>query len=263
MRILAVVQGLWGQRFVDNIRSRGPHEWTIETYRPPARLPIILDDPEEFLPPTMPQVDLVLAFTESSSSAQLIPAIAKRSGARAVLCPIDNSAWMRTGLKNQLQRELEQMGVESAFPKTFCTLTEEAVGYRRAAQPYTSQLISEFARYFGRPKLNMTVNPETGIIERIEVVRGSPCGATHYMAARLEGTPAEDALPGAGLLSHQYPCLAAMDREMIDDRLEDTLMHLSGLLVNEEVEEKLRPYKKQPQYITPSQREETPGGGST
>ncbi len=253
MRILAVVQGKWGQRFVDNIRSRCPEDWTIETYRPPAMLPVILDYPEEFLPPTLPQVDMVLAFTESPMSAQLIPAIARLSGAMAVLCPIDNSAWMPEGLKNQLQRELEQMGVESAFPKTFCTLTEETAGYRRAAQPYTSRLISEFARYFGRPKLKLTVNPETGIIERIEVVRGSPCGATHYMASKLEGTSVEDAVPRAGLLSHQYPCLASMEREMIDDRLEDTLMHVSGFLMNEEMEEKLRPYKKRPQYFTPDE----------
>ena len=61
----------------------------------------------------------------------------------------------------------------------------------------------------------------------------------------------EDAIPKAGLVSHQYPCLASMDRESIDDRLVDTLMHVSGYVINEEMEEKLKPHRKQPQYFTP------------
>lgn len=254
MRILAIVQGHYGQRMVDNIRSRGPADWTIETFRPPAALPIIVDDPEEFLPASLPQVDLLLALIENPSTAQLLPSIARSSGAKAVLCPIDNSAWVPPGLKNQLQRELGDLGIESAFPKPFCTLTEETAGYRRAAEPYSSQTIAEFARHFGRPRLNLRVNTQTGTIEGVEVIRGAPCGSTHYMAERLEGTLVEDALPNAGLISHQYPCLASMDREQIDDRLVDTLMHVSGYVVNEEVEEQLRPYKKQPQYFAPGER---------
>ena len=257
MRILAVVQGHYGQRFVDNIHLRKPDGWTLETYQPPTLLPIMLDDPDEFLPATLPQVDLALTLVESPSTAQLIPGIAQRSGAKAVLCPIDNSAWVPTGLKNQLQRELEQIGVESAFPKPFCTLTEETAGYRRAAQPYASRTISEFARHFGKPKLDLRVDARMGIIDEVEVIRGAPCGATHYAAQRLGGTPVQDAVPKAGLVSHQYPCLASMEREPIDDRLVDTLMHISGYVVNEEMEEKLRSYAKQPGYFTPGGRVET------
>lgn len=259
MRILAIVQGNYGQRMVDNIRRRGPTDWTVEIYKPPRVLPIIVDDPEEFLPGTLPKADLVLALIENPGTAQLVPAIARRSQAKAVLCPIDNSAWVPTGLKNQLQRELAEMGVESAFPKPFCTLTEETVGYRRAAEPYISETISEFARHFGRPKVNLTVNTETGIIEKIEVVRGSTCGATWYAAEKLEGTAVEEAVPKAGLVSHQYPCLASMDREPIDDRLVDTLMHVSGYVLNEEMEEKLKPYRERPQYFTPDRRVEATG----
>ena len=251
MRILAVVQGNYGRRMVDNIRHRGPEHWTVETYRPPPMLPLILDEPEEVLPESLFQSDLVLALVENPGTAQLLPAIAMLSGARAVLCPIDNSAWVPTGLKNQIQNELEQMGIESVFPKPFCTLTEETAGYGRAAEPYTSQTVSEFARHFGRPKLSLSVDIRTGNIEKIDVIRGATCGATHYAAQRLEGTAVEDAVPKAGLMSHQYPCLASMDREPINDRLVDTLMHVSGYVVNEEVEDGLRPYKKSPQYLVP------------
>lgn len=260
MRILAVVQSNYGERIVENIRKRGPKDWTIETFQPSRMLPPIIDDPEEFLPETLPQADLVLAMVENPRAAQLIPAIARLSGAKAVIAPIDNSAWIPTGLKNQLQRELAEKGVTAVFPKTFCTLTEETAGYRRAAQSYQNKTISEFARHFGRPRLNLTVNPNTGIIEKMEVERGAPCGATHYAAERLAGTSVKEAVPRAGLVSHHYPCLASMEQEPIDDRLTDTLMHLSGYVINEEVEEKIKPYKKHPAYFTPGERLETPGG---
>ena len=92
----------------------------------------------------------------------------------------------------------------------------------------------------------------TGAPSVEDVVAARDSGATEYMAERLEGTSVEDAVPKAGLLSHQYPCLASMEREPIDDRLvDDTLMHVSGYVVNEEMAEKLAPYKEQPRYFTP------------
>jgi hypothetical protein len=263
MRLLAIVQGLYGQRIVDHIRKTGPQDWTISIVRAPKVLPVIVDEPDEVLPPDVAQADLLLALHEYAAAAQLIPAIAKRAGAKAVLCPIDNSAWTPAGLKNQLQRELQEAGVASVFPKTFCTLTEETAGYRGEAKPYSSALISEFAKHFGRPKLRIEVNAGTNVIEKINITRGAPCGSTHYMAEKLVGVSVEDAVPRAGLVSHQYPCLASMEKEYIDERLpRDTLMHVSGYLVNEEVEKEIRPFKKSPQYFTPGEKAEQIGRAS-
>ena len=75
MRILAVVQGHYGQRMVDNIQQRGPDHWELETFRPPPALPIIVDDPEDFLPPALPQAELALTLIENPTTAQLIPAM--------------------------------------------------------------------------------------------------------------------------------------------------------------------------------------------
>ncbi|MFC1999115.1 DUF166 family protein, partial [Chloroflexota bacterium] len=121
---MAVTQGVYGGRIVDNIKKRGPVDWEIEVYNPPRALPSIVDDPGEFLPEEMPQVDLVLLLSESSKAAQLIGGIASLAGAKAVIAPIDDSSWMPPGLAKQLQQELADMGVVSAFPKTFCTITE-------------------------------------------------------------------------------------------------------------------------------------------
>jgi hypothetical protein len=53
MRILAAVQGNWGKRKVENIRKNGPTTWSIEVFEPPLALPLIIDDPDEFLPKSL------------------------------------------------------------------------------------------------------------------------------------------------------------------------------------------------------------------
>ncbi len=132
MRILAVVQGNFGTRKVENIRSHGPSDWTVEVFTPPRALPQIIDEPEEFLPEELPRADLLLYLGESPGAAQLVPEMASLSGARAVIAPIDNSAWLPPGLANQLQRELDSMGIASVFPRPFCTLTPIAMAIAAA-----------------------------------------------------------------------------------------------------------------------------------
>ena len=239
MRILAVTQGVYGDRIVENIRKRGPADWEIEVYNPPRALPSIIDEPEEFLPQEMPQVDLVLLLNESSKVAQLIGGIAGLTGAKAVVAPIDDSSWMPPGLAKQLEQELAGMGVAGVFPKTFCTLTEEGCGYRGSYVTYDNETIAEFARHFGRPKLKMTTSADGKTVEKFEVIRGAPCGSTHHSAEQMTGHPAEEVRYRAGLISHHYPCLASMQQEALDDSLFDTLMHLSGYVMNDEVEKAL------------------------
>lgn len=251
MRILIVVQGPYGERILRNIRERAPAAWAIESIRIPMALPPMIDDPQEFLPAELPPADLLVFLSESAPAPQLIPDLVAMTGARGVIAPIDNSQWMPPGLKNQIQRELEAKGIPAVFPKTFCTLTETACGYRHAAESYRSNLIAEFARLFGRPKFRIIVNPETKLIESVEVLRGAPCGSSHHVARGLIGLPADEAVPKAGLIAHHYPCQASMQAEPIDKSLYDTLMHLSGYVVNEEVERQVKPFRTPPRYMTP------------
>lgn len=259
MRILALIQGAYGERKVKNLREHGPKEWTVEVLEVPKALPPIIDEPEEFLPPSLPQVDLLLALGESPGAAQLIPAAARLSGARAVLAPIDNRNWLPQGLKNQLEQELKDMGLGAVFPKPFCSLTENSSGYGRSAQPYEDEIIAAFARHFGKPELEITVDPETRKIKRVRVLRDSACGAARSVAKGLEGVSVEEAEFEAGMLHHHYPCLASMEREWIDDRLFDTLMHVSGYIIKEEVARQVKPFKKA-LYITPGERVEDKKG---
>jgi len=246
VRILALVQGQYGERIVENVGKRLPQEWGIEAVTVPGALPPIVDEPEEYLPSDLPQADLLLALTESSAAAQLIPAAVRLSAAKAAIAPIDNSAWLPLGLKNQLQRELAGIGVTAVFPKTFCTLTESTAGFRGSAEPYDDERIASFAKHFGKPKLKIKVDTQRGTIVEVVVERGAPCGSTHFAAQELVGMPLEESVPRAGLIVHHYPCLASMQQEQIDDRLVETLMHVSGYVMNEEVEREIGPFVKLP-----------------
>ena len=239
MRILVFIQGPGGERIFRNVKERNPAGWTVESIGLPAALPAIIDEPEEFISQDLPPADLIVFLSESPQAPQLIPDVVVATGAKAVIAPIDNSSFMPLGLKNQVQRRFAALGVAAAFPRTFCTLTESSYGYRRSVESYDSELIAAFARHFGRPKLKIRTDAETNKIETVEVERGAPCGSTHYTAAGLVGLSPDEAVPGAALICHYYPCHASMQQEQIDKDMFDTLMHLSGYLINEAVEEAL------------------------
>ncbi len=249
MRILATVQGNWGKRKEENIRSNGPADWSLEILEPTLALPLIVDDPDEFLPQSLPEVDLLLYLGESSGTAQLLPAIARKCRARSVIAPIDNSAWLPSGLAKQLKDELQSRDIACVFPRPFCTLTERSYNYRRSAEQYDDPLIAEFAGHFGMPQVMVSVNPDSKTIERVDVVRDAACGNTRYVARGLAGVAADDAEFQAGMLHHHYPCLAAMTVEQIDDRLQDTLMHVAGYIIRDNVAEQVKPFKEPAQYM--------------
>jgi len=242
MNILIITQGAYGLRIVENIRKHGPSYWKIESVSLPLNLPYIIDEPEDHLPPSLPQVDLIIFLSESQNAPQLIPDLVPLTGAKGVIVPIENSAWMSLGLKGQVREELERMGVGSVYPKNFCTLTDTTYGNGDRAESYECEVISQFAQHIGSPEFRIRVNPETNIIEDIEVLRCSPCGSTYHAVEKTIGKHVDEALPKAGLICMQFPCLASMTMEQIDKGLYNTLMHLSGQIFNERMLPHLEPY---------------------
>ena len=236
-RILALVHGEFGKRKVKHIRENGPSYWVVESIELPPDLPTLIDDPQEYLPDSVPHADLLLALQENANAAQLIVDYVMLSGAGALLAPIDNSEWLPEGQKNQIVRQLRSMGVGSAFPRPFCAFEE-------CGNPY----LDEFARHFGKPVFK--VKWERGNVTEVEVVRGSPCGCSVFVADKLKGVRVDESVEAAGLAHHHYPCLAAMARE---PDLDDTLMHKSGYMTKEAVDKEIEPYKrKHASYLDPS-----------
>jgi hypothetical protein len=242
MRILAIISGEYGQRHVDNMRARGPEEWEVEVWQTPAVLPLIVDYPEDYVPDSLPPADLVLAFGEHKGVAELIPEVAKVTGARAVIAGVDREEWLPRGLARQLRRWLEDMGVTSVTPKPLCSLTETHYNVRRHKIEYDDPLIAEFARHFGQPAFEIAVDPEERTITEVKVTRDAFCGCAYYVAKGLVGVGADEAEFEAGMLHHHYPCLAGMVK---DPDFNDTLMHVSGHILKEEVAEQVREYKEE------------------
>ena len=255
MRIMAVISGEYGRRHVDNIRRHGPATWQIEAWQAPAVLPPVIDYPEDYLPESLPPADLVLAFGEHRGVAELIPDVARMTGARAVIAPVDREEWLPRGLARQLRGWLADMGVACVTPKPLCSLTETHYNLRRHRVEYDNPLIAEFARSFGRPEFRITVDPSARTIAIAEVARDACCGCARHVALGLVGLSVDDAEQEAGLLHHHYPCLASMG---VDPDYNDTLMHVSGNILKEQVGEQIKPYKRVV-YIVPGTRSEDQG----
>ena len=98
----------------------------------------------------------------------------------------------------------------------------------------------------------MTVDPETRRISAAAVDRDAVCGCARFVAAGLVGLSADEAEEKAGLLHHHFPCLASMG---IDADYGDTLMHISGNVIRDNVGEQVKPYKRV-NYIKPQGRSE-------
>ncbi|MBN1640482.1 MAG: hypothetical protein JXA09_04535 [Anaerolineae bacterium] len=233
MRILAVISGAYGERHVENIRANGPATWAIETWQAPAVLPPIVDYPEDHLPALFDPADLILSFAEHRGVAELLPEIARMTGARAVIAPVDNEAWLPRGLARQLRGWLADAGVACVTPKPLCSLTESAyqVG-RRKEIAYDDPTIRAFAERFGRPRFRVAVDPGTRRIAEVEVLRDAVCGCARHVAQGLIGVSVDEAEIQAGLLHHHYPCQASMG---VDSDYGDTLMHISGHILRDEI----------------------------
>ena len=229
MRILIAIQGHYGQRIADNIRNCGPAGWKVHTFSFTQDLPAIIDDATEFLPKELPAADLLISLGEHPGVAQMIPDMAKKSGAKAVIAPADNRTWLPPGLAKQIKRKLESMGVDMVYPVPFCTLSEK---------DSQNSHILEFAKYFGRPELDIELDKDK--IKKVAVVRGAPCGCSPYVADGLVGIWERDAVEKAGLLHHQYPCLSTM---VMDQEFEDTLMHRAGLMTKLAAEKAIKSAK--------------------
>ncbi len=254
MRILAIITGQYGQRHVDNISQHGPDTWEIAVWQAPTTYPMVIDYPEDYLPETLPPADLILSFAEVKGVAELLPDVAAMIGAKAVLVAVDNEAWLPKGLARQLRGWLDKINVASAMPKPLCSLTETDYGVTLKQRiPYDSPQIAEFARLFGKPELNITVDPDTRRITAATVSRDAVCGCARAVAAQLVGLSADEVEEKAGLFHHHFPCLASMKKE--HDFNYDTLMHASGHLLQDNIAEQVKPFKRIT-YITPGKRHE-------
>ncbi len=214
MRLIVFTQGSYGERILENLRLRAPREWFIEESVIPGDLPVMIEEPQEIVEGLElgGKWDLVLFMGESPSAFTLLPSILDKLEAGAVIAPVDDYEWLPRGLERQIGAEIEEMGIEIVFPRTFCALAPVGVAQ-----------IDAFAELFGVPGL--VVEVVNGEVSCVDVLRGAPCGSTHYMAEKLPGTKIGDAKPRAGILVQIYPCLAS---RKVDRFFGDSPIHVAG-----------------------------------
>ena len=243
MKILAVISGEYGKRHVRNITDHGPQNWKISTWQTPPVFPPFIDDPEDLLPYQMAEADLILSFAEHKGAAELLPEIARKTKAEAVLVAVDDENWLPRGLDRQLKEWLDAIGVACVTPKPLCSLTESTYGVtRHETSSYDNSLIKEFASYFGQPELTLEIDPNSRLITKAEVLRDAVCGCARYVAEGLIGLSANEAEEKAGLLHHHYPCLASMQK--LPHFNHDTLMHVSGQVLKNNIGAQVKPFKE-------------------
>ncbi len=225
MRLIVFTQGAYGERILENLRRRAPQDWVIEDSVIPGDLPAMIEEPEGIVEGMGlgGSWDLVRCMGESPSAFTLLPSILEKLKVGAVIAPVDDYDWLPLGLERQIGGEIEEMGVDIVFPRTFCTLT-----------PVGVPSIDVFAELFGAPGLKVEVID--GKVSGVDVLRGAPCGSTQYRAEKLPGTKIGDAKPRAGTLVQIYPCLAS---RRVDRFFGDAPIHVAGKIAEKALEKAL------------------------
>jgi len=230
LRLFVLFHEHYGQRILENVRRFAPETWTVEAWRAPSALPWAEDVPLRFLPLHLPSADLLLSLGESPSVVQFLPTVVERTGARAVIAPVDNAAWLPDGMIRQLTVQLKELGVTAAFPKPFCSLNESSYNMHGREVAFEDPWIAEFATYFGQPTFQ--IECEDGRITQVKVKRDAPCGCARAVASQLIGVDSCDAVAQAGTFHDFYPCLATMSA---DPALGESLVEASCGLMREAV----------------------------
>ena len=237
MRIGILYAGPFGEQMINHISLAGfgeqvvaVHELTPEKIPGGARPEEVWENPDEFMPADLPEAgcDLLLVLGVQGALGVLVPGIARRWGARAVIFAIDDRG-MAPEARRSIVEELREDGIHVEFPEPFCILSESR-----------NELVREFAGRFGRPEMRATVDPATRRISRMSVVRDTPCGTASSAAARLEGLPCDpDRILRRCYEEHhnegaEHCCLAEMDplhplMQEAGDLLKDAVFSACGI----------------------------------
>jgi len=192
----------------------------------PGDLPVLIEDPAAYLPSPdeLPKLDVLLIVGIHPDLLASVPFIVKGK-ASAVIVPLESKDWCPPGLRRQVAERLAELGIESAFPKPFCSLT-----------PLGLKVIDEFIAHYrvGRPIVEAVV--KEGIVKEARVIRSAPCGATWYITRQILNKHVDEVEEAVARAHHSYPCTGSM---AVDPEVGDTILHKGGYLAREAVKDAL------------------------
>jgi len=199
----------------------------------PSELPTFLDKPEEYLPKNVPKVDLCIASGLHKDLLLELPQHIQKAEIKGLIVPIEDFTEVPSGLRKQMEEICQELGLEYAFPKPFCSLepVEE--------KPIISRFVTELN--VGRPSLEISTvkRGKLEVIDSVIVRRSAPCGSTWYVARKLIGVETERGIlyDAVAKAHHSYPCTATMS---VDPEVKEPILHIGGYIIREEVEKALR-----------------------
>jgi hypothetical protein len=212
--------------YVRNIRA------AIELPKP-SDLPSFIDNPSEYMPKKIPRADLCIATGLHEDLLLELPLQIKAFGIKGLIVPVEDFTEVPSGLRKQVAEKCGDLGLESAFPKPFCSLEPSE------SRPSISRLVTELN--VGRPLLRISTQRRGrySVIDSAVIERSAPCGSTWYVARKLIGVETKrrflyDAIAKA---HHSYPCTATMS---VDPEAKEPILHMGGFIIREEVENALK-----------------------
>ena len=212
--------------FVRNIRA------AIELPNP-SDLPDFIDNPEKYMPKKIPKADLCVSSGLHKDLLLELPYYLQKIGTKGLIVPVEDFNEVPSGLRKQLKERCQELELENAFPKPFCSL-EPAED-----KPTISRFVTELKA--GRPLLEISTakRGKREVIDSSNVRRSAPCGSTWYIARKLVGveTKKEILYDAIAKAHHSYPCTATMNA---DPEVKEPILHVGGYIIREEVEKALR-----------------------
>jgi hypothetical protein len=200
-RIYILYHGSLGELVTEHLVSSGFADRIVCIYDLKVAA-VSLDDPARDLPPDLPlcACDLILVLGILPKAGDLVPLIAEKTGARAVLWALEDPNLIPEG-RYSIEQELEKRGIAISFMEPLCTL-----------ETSEHEVIQQFAESFGKPRFEMRLNPKQHVIEHLKVLRDTPCGSASKIAAKLIGTSYGDqkAFEEKVVQLHDNECVAYM-----------------------------------------------------
>ncbi|MBA7641685.1 hypothetical protein ES703_49370 [subsurface metagenome] len=207
-------------------------------------IPDFIENPEDFLPKTIPPVDFLMVVGIHQDLLSELPEYLKDKKIKAVIIPIENPKWVPPGLQVQVLEDFERLEIQAAFPKPYCAMSKELNEYNKVGFNLTKKHdnIIEFIDYYkiGEPIVSFILSDDGKSILDTCVLQSAPCGSTFYILQQLKAKYInDDELSLNERISkahHSYPCNASMDKDLI---LKDSILHIGGILVRNAVRNEL------------------------
>jgi hypothetical protein len=188
------------------------------------------------MPKKIPKADLCITSGLHKDLLLELPKHMRKFSIKGLIVPIEDFNEVPSGLRKQVAENCRELGLETAFPKPFCSLEHAE------ERPIISRFVTEFK--VGRPLLEIATT-ERGRREYIDaaiVRRSAPCGSTWYVAKKLAGveTKKEILYDAVAKAHHTYPCTATMN---VDPEAKEPILHIGGYIIREQVDKALKQNK--------------------